>query len=650
MIPNATNASPEFLQAIFNAIHDEKYRPYIQGLSKCNDYAFPDSKAPSKRCLCGFRKQRYKLQVVLARHVIEYTLYQHGERLFEFRSILNFLQEIQSSENEKTCFLQSLRRPIRSTNFSTSVTAKSLSTYPISHGWKDRLVQTMSKDSANQSEQIVRMLSEVCRDLELRCEESEKPFREERKRSDELRSKLASAEKRIAECDAQSAVGTDRILELGKGKQAMEEESMHYKLRAQEISGCLDDIKEELERVKLKAHVDAESLSENMRQQDLVYMATLAVKDEKFEAQEVDYIDAKNKMQNFEAQLAESKSQVEQLTAKSALDNALIQGLESALTKLKGEMGTREANIEQFIEREKSLIKDKNELGSKLVELNEHHASKVNEMRSLLAMEKTSAEKLIESHRLASEGWEVAQYQVEKSNRETVALLRKDLETTKRDASMRNQGYEKIVLDLRNEITALQQDKDQRMHEIAQAQELGSKLMAVVGSKRPVPNTLFLKATELGAGTGNMELVTRNSSVLEEVKPNHQGIQENYAKRAKVQSGLTSPFISPPVRLSQGRSKHPKFKSREMSPLAQIDQASDSGGFRSQHRMQPKTRKHGTERLETNQDENQMPHEIEVDEDSFDEGDVFSSTDHRKLFQGHDQPPACSFDDSTREF
>ena len=72
-----------------------------------------------------------------------------------------------------------------------------------SHAWKDRLIDTLSRDARYQHQTVVQMVGEVCRDLEARCDNAEQPFRDEQAKSQYLQRRLKASEERNMDLEGQ---------------------------------------------------------------------------------------------------------------------------------------------------------------------------------------------------------------------------------------------------------------------------------------------------------------------------------------------------------------------------------------------------------------------------------------------------------------
>ena len=167
-----------------------------------------------------------------------------------------------------------------------------------SHEWKDRLIETLSRDARYQFQTVVQIVGEVSRDLEARCNDAEKPFRDEQAKSQDLQRRLKASEERNMDLEGQRERSCLVINDLEARINHLEERADAAEQRSRSLQVELDTTQEKLEHAEGEAVRAANASSEAARKQDLTYMETIMGKTKQCEEQA-----AKSKL--FEAQVGE---------------------------------------------------------------------------------------------------------------------------------------------------------------------------------------------------------------------------------------------------------------------------------------------------------------------------------------------------------
>ena len=156
-----------------------------------------------------------------------------------------------------------------------------------SHSWQDRMKEELLRDASYQQQSIVKRVSEVCNDLEARCDDAERPYREELARSRALEIKLEASEDHVAGFQNQIKGYSQDIDELEAEKTQLKEQVDTAGQRMQDISTKIEELKQALEDTKSEAIRTKAAMSENAKAQDIIYMATLTSKDKELDCKEL---------------------------------------------------------------------------------------------------------------------------------------------------------------------------------------------------------------------------------------------------------------------------------------------------------------------------------------------------------------------------
>jgi chromosome segregation ATPase len=210
-----------------------------------------------------------------------------------------------------------------------------------SHKWKNRLAEGLLRDATQRHELIVNTVSEVCRDLEERCEDLERPLREEQAKLSRARAHIDESDLRIAALEVELSERELFIDGLEAEKQRLESQVSSTAQRVQELEHLLQQAADETLDTKVAA-------SDGIKEMELNHLAAVSVKDERISEleQEIQRMEQELRRlrdeveataeEKFEAQgdliviqkkLAESSTKLEQEKAISILKHTEIDNL-----------------------------------------------------------------------------------------------------------------------------------------------------------------------------------------------------------------------------------------------------------------------------------------------------------------------------------
>lgn len=154
-----------------------------------------------------------------------------------------------------------------------------------SHDWRNRLRESMIRANESQFESIVRTVGEVCQDLERRCENVERPLRDEQTRSNDLNLKVNASEEALRAFESQAQEHILAIGGLETEKAMLVAQVQVAEQREQSLSHSYEILQQEFDAAIKDAADAAETAEEALNQQELAHLATLTGKDEMYEEQ-----------------------------------------------------------------------------------------------------------------------------------------------------------------------------------------------------------------------------------------------------------------------------------------------------------------------------------------------------------------------------
>lgn len=237
---------------------------------------------------------------------------------------------------------------------------------PATHAWRDRLKKNLLRDAGYQQESVIKIINEVYRDLEARCDDAERPYREEQARSQSLQLKLNALEDQLSHQQDQNENYVRTINELETQKFQCEGRANTAEKQLQDSSIEIAGLRKAISDTKSEASQTKSAMAEAARQQDLFYMATMTSKDGELERRDV-------KVKELEARaidLAEELAHSVALERKGVEDNEKFKfDLAQQYDKLNSAMALsteKQGQIEGLLESNSSLAADKVSLLSKV--------------------------------------------------------------------------------------------------------------------------------------------------------------------------------------------------------------------------------------------------------------------------------------------
>ncbi|MCJ1245812.1 hypothetical protein MMC30_003016 [Trapelia coarctata] len=349
--------------------------------------------------------------------------------------------------------------------------------------WRTVLKDDLDRDSAYRHGLIIRGIDSVCRDLEARCNEVEKPLNDERERSKCLQSELDHCKERCVRLEGEAE---ERNLVLD----SLQAEQSHLLVQRQMAEQSTREVIEALEEARAQlglaykeaanaAHISGEELS----RLELVHSATIVAKDELIEAGKEKCSSLESKLDHLHEQLACARQEGSDTKARLARTlgtvterDAKVVDLQRIIQKCKDDLDQQTSIARQASGEVQSL---KQEMASLRSEADGKRAEHERVVLKLNMATSESQERF--EHELGALKVEmsqrVSQYE------EIIATLREGSDRTMDEKVRLTEEYEVKTADLMHKIEKLNKERDMRAKEFAEAQDLSSKLMALMGKK-----------------------------------------------------------------------------------------------------------------------------------------------------------------------
>ena len=654
---------PTLRRAISNFVSGDK-APY-----SFDQLADPDSKSSSTRdehsktgcCPSAYANSKLQLQQKLIFMVLRAALqddksnkdYQKYHLLLEKQTVLH------STSHSCTDFLT----PRKATHVAVVSLFEAESTpqdNSISHGWRDKLTREMSRDANCRYESVVRMVSEICRDLESRCNEVERPLRDERSRASMLQFELDRSQERIVNLESQAELRKIEAQDRIRERDQLSNQIKTGEGCIQELRERMDCVRQDLDQVRNQAANAARSAVEAARQQDLAYIATLTGKDELLEEQALTLAAREERNARAEEELLNLRTQASRDVRTLQEKDSLLADYKRATTEASDLAGSRQAAIDILAESERLLKIANLELSEKLDNSSSIYKSHVWKLKNESEIAKAKNIEMQKEYQayVRSKSEEISQ--LKEDHDIEVAGLRESLSEFTRRAEVAKTDSLSTVNGLRTSIKRLCRELERCTKERDEAQELRSRLVAMVGMAKDPPvrhNTQLIPSRD----TAQTPFATADTP-----DDRHSSLHTNdsFDSNALTKSGPTSKRKK--FHRSSGTPSNPTKTASEFSdatrtdirtsirgnrsPLAELSSKKHQGWSIPAHHIRERAVEFGVVSAERLLEREPIGGKIVPDDESFGEDDIFTSPDQRQLSALRHKTPQAMFDGITTEF
>lgn len=315
-------------QVILYALSSNKFS---ESLARFQSHHLPARRDPSSHdlpdiCFTRFKNLQRSLSQMLCSLFLRTALLGNAEEVSIDASLAGALIDKQMSVGgaQDTCQIGLSYRVDRVGQLSLFEAASSPALATASRHWKARLADELCRDATHRHDTVVRIVGEVCRDLEARCEVTEQPLVEERARSTHLRRRLETSEKKLAEVEIQQQERALILTGMETEKNSLVAQVQVAEQRLRDLSGELDKVHQKFDRAKQEIKHAAEANQETAKQRELEQLAILTAKDEIIEDQNM-------KLRSVEADAQSLNEQIEDLRSQSSDSQKIIDRLQTML-------------------------------------------------------------------------------------------------------------------------------------------------------------------------------------------------------------------------------------------------------------------------------------------------------------------------------
>ena len=340
----------------------------------------------------------------------------------------------------------------------------------VSLNWREDLIREMSRDVDCRYDVVIRMVGEICRDLELRCNETERPLRDEQSKSRDLQARLERSERNKAELESQARNHRLIFSALETERDCLADQVETTERRMKELGTSLGNIHEEFDRAKIEAERAAQVAIESARQQDLAYLATMTSKDEIFEKQALKLASTENQVKILEDELNRIRGIEANNAEKLSNSETHIKTLNNAVSASERRMKDLEIELQQTKEQDaRNTAKVSNdaalieELNSAIVATNEasdQNKSLITTLKGRLQKAELETSELRVQHETYVSAKDAEVERLEESNRSSIKKWESELEVAQRNAAEAGEQTSATIAGLQSKIRKLRKERE----------------------------------------------------------------------------------------------------------------------------------------------------------------------------------------------
>ena len=225
----------------------------------------------------------------------------------------------------------------------------------VSRDWKSRLGSILDRGASRQHEQLIEVVDQVCRDLQSRCDDVERPLREEQSITGELHHQLQDLHIKYqgAENKVQEQVLLTKGLESENSRLVSELQALEQRLKtAIEVSKGLQ---ETLEGVRLEAERSEQAARGSERKKELDFFTMLTAKTELTDQQASELANQGSQIKSLNHEMNSMRSRIaEQVEEIARLEHAGLNATH-AIEKAEKLAESKELELVQFKNNQEAM-------------------------------------------------------------------------------------------------------------------------------------------------------------------------------------------------------------------------------------------------------------------------------------------------------
>ena len=482
----AVNQSPQLRSAILLTLSANAFHRLLKDLLALTPPIAREAENCSEHCVCpvALARTQRRLRLDICSLFLRTGLLASSDQAGMDPTLAVSLLEKQVEFATAIPACRFARRNIqRNVTLSLVEQSSTPSEFGASSDWRGRLAADLHREAQNHSDSIIRAVGEVCRDLEDRCMVVERPLKDEQARSKEFETQLTLATTKVAELESQAEERTLFLNGLDAEKSSLESQVRAGEARSRHLAERLEEMESKLREDLAEAERSTATAREEATDQELKHLAIVNAKEDVIAGQDERILHLEQTSKSIreeltatrEASLAAQKrvKELEEEVVESAraleLDRASNMQKDTDITSLRGLEVELRAKLEAADIAYRQQVTRIDSLQTELQDARVSSEENLEKLKQLHALDRESAatevSRLIQDHE------------------DETARLRDDLHKVVDTASIEVSEKDSTISELKRKIEKLLRDRKEKAREFAEAQDLSTKLMAVMGLK-----------------------------------------------------------------------------------------------------------------------------------------------------------------------
>ncbi|KAL8772001.1 MAG: hypothetical protein Q9209_002666 [Squamulea sp. 1 TL-2023] len=602
------------------------------------DYASDDHKI---RCPYSCAERRLLLRRKICTMLLKTSFYFHHDTLSLDSSTASALLDsiVDTERTLPACrVVMNAIKPRRPVSLSIFETGNTPCSSAESDLWRKRVKSELAQNADYQYQKVIRIMEDVCQDLERRCNEVEAPLRDEKTKSTNLHAELEESKLHMAKISSHAHEQSLILEGIEREKSELVARVRDLEQEQTDLSSRMEDLRDELAKTTQQTEDADRNHRKKVEELELMHAAVVAERDETHEAQD-------RKERAYEAQNNQLEADVAELRAKVSGYQDDVVRLEATLSEQQIELCSanhliceKQSTMDCQEELLNCLGTDKSQLQNEVTRLSNIHQDLRAELDHRAAMINSQSVELRKLH--CDHEAELAR--LRQSSDEKAEKLEHLLNERAQDAVLAVQRFDSRVLQLEDELAKSKAELDDRDNELEEAQALNDQVMAFWNKQRRRNATSEEPAGKHDSRTPGKKHHERTSVRFPNQSPEHKRSRTTRSFVSSVQSGKKA------GRTINLRDSATRKKSTPLRrPLADVDARLQTQVYTSPTRISPHKGKSKQSSDENDFDENTQPG---MTEGSLCDSDFFASTDHQLIANIHSDAPHLELPDDTTEF
>lgn len=443
-----------------------------------------------------------------------------------------------------------------------------------SNTWDTRLGHALHHDLSLRHASVVRLVNEVCEDLQRRCDHVEEPLRHEQEKSQKLVTQCTNLEKQLQSAQDTIASNEEKLKRQTDRHETMVEQLSRSESTAAMLLTQVEEQELSLRRTEKAAENDIQKLLREHDDAKLLYQGELATMNE-----DLEHLQGQVKVNNetLEATITKNNALEAQLDrAQTELASSIdkLRAKEQELTMTIGEKDRLSAELVDLRSVESSL-------NAKLEDLEEQatrYVASMSELETQLHKEreasKTSLKTAEAAHASALEHWNAADQKAKQQHSTALDKLEREIEqervsheTTKDElCAARSEVHQSTAA-----IEQLERKLEESNMALAEAQDMRKRLMQAMGLSaealsNPTSGQRRLRPITTNKAANLTRISTKPDPQIKEQKSFESGASSSAGPTPKRAKPRTS-FVVPKIQASKHVKGYPPSAKRMSAAL-----------------------------------------------------------------------------------